>query len=169
MGYYTLHKIRIINQYNTKQNLIKLLEKIEEISGYGFIIVGSTIVDTNYNCESGSKWYDCRDDMIKISEELPELEIKVNGKGEDEGDIWEYIYEDGNEWGRRCDYFSDIDEESYFEEENENNQLSNNNNEMSEDNEEPFEVEDNLNLENEEENEEEFHDVQIDDNLKYTR
>ena len=160
MGYLTLHKIRIINQYNTKQNLIKLLEKIDEISGYGFIIVGSTIVDTNYNGECGSKWYNCRYDMIIISKELPELEIKVNGNGEEEGDIWEYIYEDGIEWGGRCDHFSDIDEEPHFEEENDNNQLPNNNNEES------IEMEDYLNNLG---NEEEFHDIKINDNLKYPR
>ena len=156
MGYLTLHKIRIINQYNTEQNLIKLLEKIAGISEYGFIIDGSSIVDTNYNCECGSKWYNCRDDMRIISEKLPELEIKVNGKGEEEGDIWEYIYKDGYEREGRYDYFSDIDEEPHFEEENENNQLTNNNNDES------IEMVDNL---NNLENEEEFHDIKIDNNL----
>ena len=91
--------------------------------------------------------------MKRISEELPELEIKVNGKGEDEGDIWEYIYEDGNEWGGSCGYFSDIDEEPHFEEENENNQLSNNNDnnndDISEDNAEVEEILDSNYLGNE--------------------
>ena len=58
MGYCTLHKIRIINQYNTKKNLETLLEKISEIANYDFIIVGNVIIDTNYNGGCGSKWYD---------------------------------------------------------------------------------------------------------------
>ena len=166
MGYYTLHKIRIINQYNTKKNLDILLEKISEIANYDFIIVGNVIIDTNYNGGCGSKWYDFRRDMFKISEELPELEIKVNGKGEDEGDIWEYIYKDGEEWGGYCDSFSDIDEEPHFEEENENNQLSYNNGEMSEDIAEEFEM---GNIGNILGIEEEFQDIKIEDDLKYRR
>ena len=166
MGYYTLHKIRIINQYNTKKNLETLLEKISEIANYDFIIVGNVIIDTNYNGGCGSKWYDFRRDMFKISEELPELEIKVNGKGEDEGDIWEYIYKDGEEWGGYCDSFSDIDEEPHFEEENENNQLSYNNGEMSEDIAEEFEMGDIGNILG---IEEEFQDIKIEDDLKYRR
>ena len=165
MGYYTLHKIRIINQYNTKKNLDILLEKISEIANYDFIIVGNVIIDTNYNDGYGSKWYDFRRDMFKISEELPELEIKVNGKGEDEGDIREYIYKDGEEWGGYCDSFSDIDEEPHFEEENENNQLSYNNGEMSEDIAEEFE----RNIGNILGIEEEFQDIKIEDDLKYRR
>ena len=166
MGYYTLHKIRIINQYNTKKNLEALVEKIHEIADYYFLIVGNVIVDTNCNGGCGSKWYDCRSDMITISEELPELEIQVNGKGEDEGDIWEYIYKNGNEWGGYCDSFSDIDEEPHFEEENENNQLSYNNGEMSEDIAEEVEIGDIGNILG---NEEEFQDIKIEDDLKYRR
>ena len=106
--------------------------------------------------------------MKRISEELPELEIKVNGKGEDEGDIWEYIYEDGNEWGGSCGYFSDIDEEPHFEEENENNQLSNNNDDISEDNAEEEEILDPNYLGNEDD-EDIAHDIKIEDDIKYRR
>ena len=166
MGYYTLHKIRIINEYNTKKNLIILLKKIDEISGYGFEIVGSTIFDSNSNGGSGSKWYHCRGDMIKVSEELPELEIQVIGKDE-EGEIWEYIYKNGFEHRGDSRYFSDVDEESNFEEENENNQLS--------DYEEEEENEENEENELEENNldelgiEEQFQDIKIEDNIKYAR
>ena len=123
MGYYTLHKIRIINAYNTKKNLLLLLEKIKEVSGYIYEIVGTVIFDSSWDSGLGSKWYNCRSDMAIISQKLPELKIQVKGKGED-GKMWEYIYENGNEYERDCEDFSDIDEEPDFEEENENNQLS---------------------------------------------
>ena len=45
MGYYTLHRIRIINQYNTEENLEILLDYIEKISGYSFHISDSVIKD----------------------------------------------------------------------------------------------------------------------------
>ena len=39
MGYYTMHRIKIINEYNTKENLEKLVELIEKVSEYkGFLI-----------------------------------------------------------------------------------------------------------------------------------
>ena len=104
--------------------------------------------------------------MIKVSEELPELEIQVIGKGE-EGEIWEYIYKNGFEDRGDSSYFSDVDEESNFEEENENNQLS--------DYEEEEENEENEENELEENNldelgiEEQFQDIKIEDNIKYAR
>ena len=124
MGYYTLHKIRIINEYNTERNLEILLKKIKEISDYQFTISGSEIEDSDWNGGNGSKWYNCGEDMIKISRALPELEIKINGKGEDEEDIWEYILKNGDVKGGMCDDFSDFDDTPNFEEENENNHIT---------------------------------------------
>ena len=142
MGYYTLHKISIINEYNTERNLEILSNKILEISGYGFGIVGSVIYDSSYNSGYGSKWYNCRADMRLVSEELPELEIRVVGKGE-EGEVWEYIYENGYEYGGDCSSFSDVDEEPHFEEENDNNRLHYYEEEIEEDIEEESEEEEN--------------------------
>ena len=89
MGYYTLHKIKIVNKdYNTRENLNKLLDVIEKISGYTFYITGSTIADfKNIEEDWGTKWYECRHDMEGASRFLPELEIQIKGKGE-EGEVW---------------------------------------------------------------------------------
>ena len=95
MGYYTLHRIRIINEYNTKKNLEKLNEYIKKISGYSFYISGSVLKDySNEEYDEGSKWYDCEKNMKAVSRFFPGFEIQVRGKGE-EGEIWEMTFKDG--------------------------------------------------------------------------
>ncbi len=117
MSYFTIHKIKIINQYNTKKNVKTLLDIIKKISGYdGFDIIGSTITDIRYN---GHKWYECEHDMKAATRFLPGYEIRVKGKG-DNGETWEYQFKNG--FGYRNDYteFSDPEDElSDFNEENE--------------------------------------------------
>ena len=145
MGYYTKHKIRIINEYNTKKNLKILLNRQIAMTSYSFIITGSTIHDihSGLNDGIGCKWYSCARDMELISRVFPELKIQIKGLGED-GEMWERIYHNGCIQKYYCDEFSDIDDEADFKKETENNQL------FSEDEEEEEEEE-----ENEEEDEKE--------------
>ena len=53
MGYYTKHKIRIINEYNTKKNLNVLLNRLIAMTNYNFIITGSTIHDIHSGLNDG--------------------------------------------------------------------------------------------------------------------
>ena len=115
MGYYTIHRIKIINRYNTRENLNRLAEVIDEISGYCFTIVGSVITDS---CEYGSKWYNCEKEMLQVSLILPKYKIKIKGKGE-EGEIWERIYKNGLIEEDYVKTFSDSDEVSDFNEQTE--------------------------------------------------
>ena len=97
MGYRTQHAIRIINKYNTRKNLAKLRRAIKIISNCFFETKGSTLVDFSYVDDIGYKWYDCLSDMRKISRLLPKLEIEICGKGEEEGDEWNYIFKNGEQ------------------------------------------------------------------------
>ena len=105
MGYYTYHRIRIINEYNTEENLEELKEYIEKISGYHFNISESVIYDNGY------KWYECENNMIAVSKFLPDFEIQVKGKGE-EGEIWEIIFKDGEYYYNSNTSFSDNESDS---------------------------------------------------------
>ena len=78
MGYYTLHKISIINRHNNRRNLEKLLKVIEEVTHYDFRIEynnydekESYIIDDEWNDGHGSKWYSFDEDIFVISERLP--------------------------------------------------------------------------------------------------
>ena len=117
MGYYTLHRIRIINQYNTEENLKILLDYIEKISGYSFHISDSVIKDySDEEFDEGHKWYDCQDNMEAVSKFFPQFEIQVKGKGEC-GEIWEMIFKNGNSYSNEPSCFSESDseEEIYIE------------------------------------------------------
>ena len=153
MGYLTLHAIRIINKYNTRNNLKKLKRVIEIMSDYSFDIKGSILTD--YICTDGDgyKWYDCNCDMPKISRLLPKLEIQICGKGEDEGDEWSFIFENGNRYKSFQMFIYDLDADSIsdFNEETESNHCSIISCSSSENEEEKEEDEEG---ENEEENEE---------------
>ena len=166
MGYYTRHIIRIINEYDSKRNLGILLKKIKEISNYDFSIVGNKITDIYWNDSCGSKWYGCRSDMRAVSRDLPELVIQVKGKGE-EGEVWEYIYENGYEEGGTDDLedFSDdydvIDYSEVINYDEAVNDLSGS---------ELFIEEEDNNNQGEVINfEEELKEIEINDNIKYTR
>jgi hypothetical protein len=109
MGYYILHRIRIINAYNTEENLTKLMECIEKISGLSFQKYGSVLKDyKDEEIDLGYSWYECENNMIAVSKFLPELEIQVKGKGE-EGEIWEMIFKDGYSYSNDPSIFSDPD------------------------------------------------------------
>lgn len=41
------------------------------------------------------KWYDHRDDMLKLSKDLPDLVFILDGVGEENGDLWREFYKDG--------------------------------------------------------------------------
>ena len=77
MGYYTLHKISIINKYNSEKNLEKLWEVIKDVSGYGFTIYDSYLIDDTWNGGYGCKWYRFHSEIYKISEALPKSKILV--------------------------------------------------------------------------------------------
>ena len=68
MGYYTLHKISIINKYNSEKNFV---------SGYGFKIYDSYLIDDTWNGGCGCKWYSFHSEIYKISEALPKSKILV--------------------------------------------------------------------------------------------
>ena len=109
MGYYTLHRIRIINKYNTKKNFEILGEYIRKISGYIFHIYGSVLKDySDKESDEGNKWYDYEDDMKEVSRLFPHFEIQLKGKGE-EGEICEKIYKDGYSYFNNPSVFSDPD------------------------------------------------------------
>ena len=134
MGYYTLHKISIINKkYNNLRNLIKLAKVIEEVTEYTFRIESeSYIIDDTFNSGYGSKWYSFDEDIYVISEKLPKFKILVEAK-EENGTTWEKIVKNGEicyDYNSSDNSEDDEDEESEEDEENEYNEVEENNNDI---------------------------------------
>ena len=120
MGYYTLHKIRIINnRYNNLRNLERLLKVIEEVSKYEYRIESeSYIIDDEYNDGHGSKWYSFDEDIYIISKKLPKLKILVEAL-EENGTTWEIIMKNGY---RHYNYDSEDDSEDDEDDDDEENE-----------------------------------------------
>ena len=124
MGYYTLHKISIINKYNSEKNLEKLWEVIKDVSEYEFTIADSYLIDTNWNCGCGCKWYTFDSDIYEISEALPKFKILVEAK-EENGNTWEVCVKGGHDTNfsyEESDSDEDDSNESGEEEEESNNE-----------------------------------------------
>ena len=114
MGYYTKHRIRIINEHNTEENLEKLAKYLMQISGYCFCLYDSEL--RSYSEDEGDygiKWYNCQQDMEHVSRYFPDFEIEVKGKGEDNA-IWVMVVQDGDSYTNEADSFSDSEEEIYI-------------------------------------------------------
>ena len=132
MGYYTLHKISIINKYNNIKNLEKLCDVIKNVSGYEFEIFDSYLFDENWNAGYGCKWYNFNNDIFKISEKLPKFKIFVEAK-EENGNTWEICVKGGHEVSYNCEESnsdenddSNEDEEEESDNENDVDEVDNN-------------------------------------------
>ena len=154
MGYYTLHKISIINKYNSEKNLEKLWEVIKNVSEYEFTIVDSYLIDTNWNDGCGCKWYNFHSDIYEISEALPKFKILIEAK-EENGNTWEICVKGGH----NVNFGSEESESDENDESNENEEEeeSNDENNVNEDD-NNYEI-----LENFE------NSLKLDDNEKFTR
>lgn len=79
MGYYT--------DFNFENNKPEVIDAIHETTGY---------------CESGSegfysdaKWYDWQNHLKIVSKKFPEELIRIEGEGEESGDIWKAYFKNG--------------------------------------------------------------------------
>ena len=77
MGYYTNYTLKVVNAEPED-----IRQPLKEISGYiGWYTYGRKI------CLSEAKWYDHKDDMIRLSKMFPDVKFELHGAGED-GDQW---------------------------------------------------------------------------------
>lgn len=74
MGYYTAFTLTVVNKDEDDTN--NYVKKLNEFTnGY-------------YNEDDYIKWYDCEKDMKKFSELHPTVLFKLQGSGEEAGDLW---------------------------------------------------------------------------------
>lgn len=79
MGYYTRHKLRIV-QGDTEVDHEK---QIEELADYQDLFSDTV------------KWYDCNKDMREYSKSYPDVLFEISGEGEEGGDIWIKYFRNG--------------------------------------------------------------------------
>lgn len=81
MGYYTLHRLEIIEG---NDHITDYEKEIGELSDYRT----STFKDS-------IKWYDHKEHMLSYSKFHPKTLFKLFGEGEESGDLWQEYYLNG--------------------------------------------------------------------------
>ena len=88
MGYYTNHIIRIVPvEQQTQENYQRIIDTLGHFPSYGdewsMRYHHNILEDSNWNDGLGSKWYEFHNEVQRLSEELPDLEIEFLWIGED--------------------------------------------------------------------------------------
>jgi len=86
MGYSTQYNLKILNSKSIKpiENLVTFSDGARD---------AIDIFGKRYNA---TKWYDSRDDMIKLSIIYPKYLFQLKGIGEEKGDTWKEYYKNGH-------------------------------------------------------------------------
>jgi len=84
MGYYTRHELEIVEGDN---GIISELRDFAEEANYA--------LEENGDAGESCKWYDHEIDMRNFSALHPDALFKLNGEGEEAGDIWIEYYQNG--------------------------------------------------------------------------
>lgn len=104
MGYYTWYEMEIENKVdkNTLKDIYEYMKKeiVENQSFYPFENTITYSCEKEYfykyiNAEYECKWYDHQEEMIKLSNEFPDIVFYLHGEGEDNGDLWNKYYKNG--------------------------------------------------------------------------
>lgn len=81
MGYYTQYNVTISNLDNANQGV--KVAKILDLQHYDFSDDGTIMQYDTYE-----KWYDWKEDCIRVSLQYPKILIEIDAKGEESGDMW---------------------------------------------------------------------------------
>lgn len=87
MGYRTCHTITCQNENGSTSLSNEMIAFLTETSGYG---------ESDFDGTDDVKWYDCDDDMILLSERFPNITFRIEGHGENFGDIWVKWFRDAS-------------------------------------------------------------------------
>lgn len=108
MGYFTLYTLTITHggvevDKSVKENIFKFIKDTQAgltcvhitRNGQGDSWFCYPFQDTTLELHQDYKWYDCEYDLYLLSGQFPDLLFTLDGKGEEAGDIWTHVYQDG--------------------------------------------------------------------------
>ena len=88
MGYRTRYALRTADQAHDAHIRAEIL-KLHPIAS-------PFCADTNWNGDSGCKWYSCENDCAKVSAENSGIEFSIYGQGDDDDDLWVMHFDAGS-------------------------------------------------------------------------
>lgn len=91
MGYMTRYKLIALTN-TVKVSDEKIIQALAVINPREFDPRDVSLEDL---FEEPCKWYDCEEDMTKLSAEFPQCTFILWAVGEEQGDVWKYYFKDG--------------------------------------------------------------------------
>lgn len=93
MGYYTDYCLYARDKRSSSYHLPEdTVAEIDRVINELDLFEGGDIIDGLWG---NAKWYYHDEDMIKISRQFPDVLFKLEGNGEEQGDMWITYYCDG--------------------------------------------------------------------------
>lgn len=87
MGYYTDYSLDA-GPFAKRAEADAFIQDLVRVSGYHFVVGDFNdegyISATNWD----AKWYDCREDVQRVSVDYPHVTVDLRGVGEEPGDMW---------------------------------------------------------------------------------
>lgn len=103
MGYYTTHTLTAAGNI-TPEIACQIDEALFQKNIVGYALDNYCLVEHNntayWGCSDCAKWYDHEDDMLEISRMFPDVTFQLCGEGDEQGDLWEEYYHNGE--AERC-------------------------------------------------------------------
>lgn len=114
MGYYTRYSLDWDGEGVREADVIAALGQVnedfkEDIEAYHTEFIGDLFMEE-------LKWYEHREDMIKVSRMFPDAIFTLYGEGEDYSDIWKEYYKNGKmQYAPARIVYPDYDESNMIE------------------------------------------------------
>lgn len=86
MGYSTYHTISCSTEGEAHDLTEDMCFKLKELSGYS---------ENHFDGCENAKWYDCFEHMVELSATFPASTFRVDGVGDEAGDVWVWWFHHG--------------------------------------------------------------------------
>lgn len=111
MGYYTRFDFEARTPV-TRERAEQIVNRLNTIIGwedcFGLADSEDTTLSTwSLKTHGEMKWYDWEEDMSQLADEFPDVEFRLEGNGEDEGDWWVALFKGKREQIKYCSPPSD--------------------------------------------------------------
>ena len=111
MGYYTRFDFEVRTPV-TRERAEQIVNRLNTIIGWEdcFELADSedtTLSTWSLETNGEMKWYDWEEDMSQLANEFPDVEFRLEGNGEDEGDWWVALFKGKREQINYCSPPSD--------------------------------------------------------------
>lgn len=102
MGYYTYYYGEVYEGQVDEKDVALAIANLPE---FAFVNKDDIKTIDDVIAFDSMKWYNCVEDMKKVSLQFPGVTIKIHGDGEDSDDMWNAYFKDGKAVVYRAEIF----------------------------------------------------------------